>query len=121
MSNILIVDDDGDLRNIWELYLRRMGHEVHHAVNGVEALYMARDYQPDLVVLDLMMPMASGDLVLGFIRSTDELRRIPVLVVSAHHDLEDLAEQYQADAYLRKPVGMQEFQNAVTALISASA
>jgi len=118
MSNVLIVDDDNDLRNIWELYLRRMGHEVHHAMNGLEALYVAKVNLPDLVILDLMMPMASGDLVLGFFRSTDELKRIPVLVVSAHHNVESLARQYEADGYLKKPVTMQVFQEAINALIT---
>jgi DNA-binding response OmpR family regulator len=64
-----------------------------------------------------MMPTASGDLVLGFMRSTDELKDIPVLVVSAHHHVEKLAREYEADSWLRKPVGVEEFRNAVQGLL----
>src|SRR5688500_17607793 len=106
MGRVLVVDDDADLRLLWEMYLKRLGHEVYHAVDGLEALYQARYYEPDLIILDLMMPLASVDLVLGFVRSTSQLKRIPVLIVSAHHNVDKLAVQYDADGYLKKPVSL---------------
>ena len=117
MPIILLVDDDVELRKLWELYLAPLDYTVLHAVNGLEALYQAKYKQPDVVVLDLMMPMASGDLVLGFMRSTDELKDIPVLVVSAHPNVEELARHYEADAWLRKPVRVEEFRVAVQGLL----
>src|SRR5262245_3248949 len=117
MARILIVEDDSELRKLWEIYLKQLGHEVYHAIDGLEALYQARYYVPDLILLDLMMPTASGDLVLGFLRSTDNLKRIPVLVVSAHHNIAELAEQYEADGYLRKPCSRDEFCRAVEAML----
>ena len=104
MARILIVEDDSELQDMLTLWLQRRGYEVYGAQNGVEALYQAVYYQPDLIVLDLMMPMASGDAVLGFIRSTDSLRQTPVLVVSAHPKAPELAAQLGADDYLTKPV-----------------
>jgi len=118
MSYILVVEDDAQIRELWGLYLRGMGHRVDFAENGLEALYYAREHTPDLVILDLMMPMASGDLVLGFFRSTDSLKQVPVLVVSAHHNVAGLAEQYEADGFLKKPVLVDDFRAAVTALLS---
>ena len=117
MSRILLVEDDDELRKLWEIYLQRKGYEIYHAVDGLEALYQARHYEPDLIVLDLMMPTASGDLVLGFLRSTDELKDTPVLIVSAHHDVASLAAQYEADAYLQKPFSIEDFQKAVETMI----
>ena len=117
MTSILLVEDDGELRTLWELYLEPLGYEIFHAVNGLEALYQVKYQLPDLVVLDLMMPTASGDLVLGFMRSTDELKDIPVLVVSAHQQVEKLAREYEADAWLKKPVGVEDFRNAVQSLL----
>lgn len=117
MARILLVEDDDSLRDLWEIYLKRLGHEVYHAVDGLEALYQVRYYEPDLVVLDLMMPMAAGDLVLGYVRSTQQVRNTPVLVVSAHHDVAALAQQYEADGYLKKPFGFGEFQKAIDALL----
>lgn len=121
MASILLVEDDAELRKLWEIYLKPSGHEIYHAVDGLEALYQAQYYRPDLIVLDLMMPTASGDLVLGFIRSTEALKKIPVLVVSAHHNIVALAEQYEADGYLRKPCSMDEFRRAVNQMLSIEA
>ncbi|NJL95428.1 MAG: response regulator [Anaerolineae bacterium] len=117
MARILIVEDDDELRLLWEMFLKRAGHEVYQAVDGLEALYQARYYEPDLIVLDLMMPTASGDLVLGFVRSTAELRNTPVLVVSAHHNTASLAEQYEADAYLKKPFSVDDFDRAIKSVL----
>lgn len=115
---ILLVEDDNELRNLWEITLSQMGFEVYQAANGLEALYQARYHVPDLIVLDLMMPTASGDLVLGYVRSTDELKNTPVLVVSAHADVARLAEQYEADAYLQKPVTIDNFRTMVRRLLT---
>ncbi|KAB2905748.1 MAG: response regulator [Anaerolineae bacterium] len=110
MRRVLIVEDDPDMRRLLELYIEPLGFEVIQAVDGLEALYQAQYYEPDLVILDLMMPVASGDLVLGFIRSTEKLKKIPVLVVSAHANIAALAEQYEADAYLQKPFSPQDLR-----------
>jgi len=106
MARILIVEDDSELQDMLALLLKRQGYEVYGAQNGVEALYQAMYYQPDLIILDLMMPLASGDAVLGFVRSTESLRNTPVLVVSAHPKAAELAAQLEADDYLTKPVEM---------------
>jgi two-component system alkaline phosphatase synthesis response regulator PhoP len=121
MSGILLVDDDEEMRRLWEIALTPMQLPIYHAENGVEALYQARQYQPDLVILDLMMPMASGDLVLGFLRSTDELKKTYVLVVSAHHNIAALAQQYEADGYLAKPVMLDDLRSAVRQLLGQPA
>lgn len=113
VRRILIVEDDADVRNLLEIYIRPLGCEVIQAVDGLEGLYQAQYYEPDLVILDLMMPIASGDLVLGFIRSTEKLKRIPVIVVSAHANIASLAEQYEADGYLQKPFSPEELRYAV--------
>ena len=117
MTSVLIVEDDVELQAMLEMMLSRQGYEVHTAPNGVEALYCASSRQPDLIVLDLMMPMASGDTVLGFIRSTDTLKQTPVLVVSAHPRGAELAAQLDADDFLAKPVDMRTFTSRVDALL----
>lgn len=117
MGGILLVEDDQELRLLWETGLKSSGYAIHHAVNGLEALYQAQFHQPDLVILDLMMPTASGDLVLGFIRSTEALKHIPVLVVSAHQNVASLARQYEADAYMQKPVSIEDLRREIGKLI----
>lgn len=119
MATILVVEDDEELQDILELMLKRHGHEVYRSPNGVDALYQASRHKPDLIVLDLMMPLAAGDAVLGFIRSTKELQRTPVLVVSAHPKGAELAQQLQANAFLAKPVDAATLAQRVNDLLAA--
>jgi CheY-like chemotaxis protein len=80
----LVVDDERDLRdNIAEL-LELEGYSVCKARNGKEALEVAASAHPGIVLLDLMMPVMSGWEVLSEMSRDDELRRIPVIVISAH-------------------------------------
>ncbi len=120
MARILIVEDDNELQGMLALLLKRHGYEVYGAQNGVEALYQAVYYQPDLIILDLMMPLASGDAVLGFVRSTESLRETPVLVVSAHPKGAELAEQLEADGYLTKPVEMRVLLARIEELLQSA-
>lgn len=120
MATILIVEDDEELQDLLELMLRRHGYEVQRSPNGVDALYQASQHKPDLILLDLMMPLASGDAVLGFIRSTKELERTPVIVVSAHPKGAELAQQLEADAFLAKPVDASTLTSYVDSLLAAA-
>lgn len=118
MAKILLVDDEPDMLDVWTLFLRHSGHDVMRASNGVEALDIAQDFIPDLVILDLMMPTASGDMVLGIIRSTPSLEGTRVMVVSAHPKGSQLAEDFGADAFLAKPVHLDQFQTEVNRLLN---
>jgi two-component system alkaline phosphatase synthesis response regulator PhoP len=113
MARILLVDDEPDMVQVWKLFLRRAGHEIEEAHDGLEALHITKTFLPDLIILDLMMPMAAGDLVLGFIRSTEELRGTRVVVISAHPRGSQIAQDLEADGFLAKPVQMDAFQAEV--------
>jgi CheY-like chemotaxis protein len=104
MTRILVVEDDEGLLRLLELMLRREGYEVLCAADGMEAIRLASQRKPELMVLDLMMPFAGGDAVLGFIRATRSLSQIRVVVISAHPNGLQIAEQLGADAFLAKPV-----------------
>jgi CheY-like chemotaxis protein len=120
MATILIVEDDQELQTLMQLVLKRLGYDVYGSLNGVDALYQTSFYKPDLVILDLMMPWAAGDAVLGFIRSTDELKNTRVLVVSAHPNGAELAYQLNADGFLAKPVDLDVFTRSVARLLTVS-
>lgn len=118
MTRILIVEDDAEVQGMLALMLRRQGYDVQCSPNGVDALHQATALKPDLIVLDLMMPLAAGDTVLGFIRSTDALKRTPVLVVSAHPRGAELAQQLEADDFLAKPVDVRTLTSRVQMLLA---
>jgi DNA-binding response OmpR family regulator len=119
MATILIVEDDKEMQDLFQIVLSRRGYEVYLSPNGVDALHQASQFKPDLILLDLMMPWASGDAVLGFIRSTDQLKSTRVLIVSAHPNGEQIAQQLEADGFLAKPVDMRTLASYVDRLLAA--
>jgi len=79
---VLVVDDEKDSRDLMGHYLEDFGCRVYTATNGEEGLAAARDFRPDLITLDLMMPGMTGWEVLKRLKADRELRQIPVVVVS---------------------------------------
>lgn len=86
--SVLVVDDDPSIRKMIVAALRREGYRFFEAANGREALDLMRAHHPDVMVLDLMMPMVSGWDVLRERMNEPELLRIPVIIVSANRDAE---------------------------------
>jgi len=92
IMNILVVDDDPDIRKIAALALERLGgFRVILASNGAEALEMARDNQPDVVLLDVSMPGADGPETLLALRSSPATRKLPVIFFTATASEEETA------------------------------
>lgn len=111
---VLVVDDDASIRRLLVAALKREGYSLIEASNGREALDCMRAARPDVVLLDLMMPVLSGWDVLRERKEDDELRRIPVIVVSANREPE-LAAAITAGvcAFLPKPFDI----NVLSALV----
>lgn len=106
-KRILIVEDDADSASIIEAYLRRDGFEVEIARDGVQAVDLYARWQPDLVLLDLMLPRLSGTDVLSHIRRCGDT---PVIMISAIGDEPEKlgALRYGADDYVVKPYSPKE-------------
>ena len=85
---VLVVDDDPSIRRLIVAALKRDGYVFAEAPNGREALHLMRSLRPSVVVLDLMMPVASGWDVLEERQQDAELRQIPVILISANRDPE---------------------------------
>ena len=98
---VLAVEDDNELREFYGAILREEGHEVRLARNGLEAI-LHLDWEPDLILLDLMMPVMDGYEFLRRIRATPKGEHIPVLVLSAALP-PGRATLRGAQAVLRKP------------------
>ena len=101
---VLVVDDDPSIRRMIVAALKRDGYSFLEAANGRDALDIMRSEHPDVVVLDLMMPILSGWDVLQERQNEDELKRIPIIIVSANRDPE-LATAVDSGicAFLPKP------------------
>jgi two-component system phosphate regulon response regulator PhoB len=109
-DRILVVDDEPDIIALVAYHLARSGYRVSTASSGPEALQAARDEQPALIILDLMLPELSGFEVLERIRADRALADIPVLMLTARREEPDRVQGLSlgADDYLVKPFSPQE-------------
>lgn len=116
---VLVVDDEEGILELVEYHLRRAGFDVLLAETGREALRMALEQQPDLIILDLMLPDLDGFEVCRRIRSESQ---VPVLMLTARTDDEDKAVGLEigADAYVTKPFNPRELVARVHALLQRS-
>ena len=116
---VLVADDDADIRALVSFRLERAGYEVVEARDGEEALRLAREQTPDLAVLDVMMPKLTGDEVTRRIRSDEATRRMPVILLTARVQEDDVARGFEAgaDDYIKKPFSPQELRARVQAVL----
>ncbi|HSW99659.1 MAG TPA: response regulator [Patescibacteria group bacterium] len=104
MAKILLVEDDNNLREIYEARLQAEGYDIISAKDGEEALSIAKKEQPDLIISDVMMPRISGFEMLDILRNTDGLKEVKVIMLTALGQAEDKtrADKLGADRYLVK-------------------
>jgi len=103
MPTILVVEDNMLLRAANQHILTRAGYTVLTAGDGEEALHLVRQYRPDLIILDLMLPKLSGELVLLALRKDAATARIPVIVLTSLSQRNELKlRQAGASAFLEK-------------------
>lgn len=116
MTNILIVDDDKEIAELIEVYLKNEGYVTTLASNGIEALHILEQTNPDLIVLDIMMPKMDG---LEFCKNVRKDNHLPILMVSAK--VEDMDKiiglMTGADDYMIKPFNPLELIARVKALL----
>ena len=120
MANILVAEDHADARQLMRDILEGMGHNVYEAEDGLQSVKLALTNPLDLIILDLMMPAASGDSALRFMRGTPGLENMPILVVSAHPDVARIARENGATGYVSKPVSISELSRKIDDLLAQS-
>ena len=115
-QKILIVDDDGRIRNLLKLYLEKAGFQVNEAENGLEALLLLQNSQPDLIVLDIMMPVLDG---METCRQIRKQSTTPILLLTARTEVDDKLQGFDcgADDYVEKPFNPQEVVARVRAIL----
>jgi adenylate cyclase len=109
-QSVLVVDDNPDMRFYVAEILRHSGYQIITARNGYEGYNIAQNCLPDLIITDLMMPLVTGIEMIQMIRSQDQIRGIPIILLTAKVDEETRIEgaEHGADAYLSKPFNDRE-------------
>jgi CheY-like chemotaxis protein len=120
-KKILIVDDEPDVLKLTSLRLEKLGFKVLTATNGKEALNTIRNEKPDLVMLDLIMPVIYGSEICKLVKSDETLRHIPIILFTAYSEImtDEKAKSIGADGYIAKPFFARELVSMVERLLAA--
>jgi DNA-binding response OmpR family regulator len=118
-TKILVVDDDPTMRNMVQDHLRVVGYDVNCAVDGGMAIQITREWSPELILMDVMMPVMDGFTTTRRIR---EFSSIPIIILTAKGDEEDLVRGLDAgaDDYVKKPFSAKELLARVRAVLRRS-
>lgn len=109
MKKLLLVDDEIDIMKVIKFRLIKSGYEVFTALNGQEGLQRAKEIVPDLMLVDLAMPVMRGDELCRRIKDDPSTRHIPVIIVTASSmDLHESVKTARADDAVLKPFEPQE-------------
>ncbi len=118
-DRILVVDDERDTLNLMKMILTKEGYEVSLASNGVEALQKAEAEQPDLVLLDVIMPAKNGWTVCKTLKTQDKTKHIPVVIFTVLSNVlgDELSRKHAlecgCDGYLAKPFDSEQLLTEV--------
>ena len=120
MNKVLIVEDNEMNRDMLTRRLQRNGFETEIAVNGEEALSQAKLYKPDIILMDMSLPIMDGWEATRFLKTQNETQHIPVIGLSAHAREIDVIRGKEAgcDAYETKPVDLEKLINTMNSLLS---
>ena len=115
MGTILIVEDDEQNHILMASLLQSMGHTALHARNGREGLELADQYHPDLILLDLRLPLMNGWEVASIIKNDGQLHQIPIVAVSVQVEQSDRDKAFKAgcDDFIEKPYSLQLMRECI--------
>lgn len=118
-KTILVVDDEEDLLDLIEYNLKKEGYRVLRAEDGREGLTAAREFLPDLVLLDIMMPKLDGMEVLDIMKNDRDLQHIPVIFLTARGDEKTEVEGLNkgGDDYITKPISTGKLVSRINAVL----
>ncbi|MDP2606877.1 MAG: response regulator [Deltaproteobacteria bacterium] len=118
-KTIMVVDDNPDIITIVKTILEGKGYSVSSASGGAELLNMLKGQKPDLIILDIMMPEMDGLEVLSRLKAVSETATIPVILLTAKVQYEDVLGGYKlgADYYITKPFTSTQLVNGINLLL----
>jgi CheY-like chemotaxis protein len=115
---VLLVEDDPALRRYLEIVLQRAGYEVFTAGDGLEAMKFLLSDSVDVVITDALMPNLDGYELCRFVRSSEHLAQLPIILLSALDPKNSTDEAEQVDAFLAKPVSPEDLLNQITEVLA---
>lgn len=119
VKKVLLVEDYTDVRKMMSIFLKHSGYEVLEASDGYEALEMAVEEKPDLVLMDIGLPVLDGIQATRAIREHAELRDMPIIAVTAYGDFyEQKAREAGCNDVIQKPLHLEHLEPLVKSYVS---
>lgn len=117
---ILLADDEEDIKTILSMYLENSGYDVETAYDGLDAMERIKERKPDLILMDIMMPVLDGIEVTRQIKEQEEFRDIPVvmLTAAAHSSMVQRAMDAGARDYISKPFDPEKVNEIIQKILS---
>ena len=114
-KKVLIVEDNELNMKLFHDLIEACGHEILESRDGIEALKLAREHHPDLILMDIQLPEVSGLEVTRWLKEDDELRKIPVIAVTAFamKGDEEKIRSGGCEAYIAKPISVSNFLDTI--------
>ena len=116
-KKIMVCDDDQGILDVLEMLLESEGFTVFTEINSTNLIKQIQIDKPDLILLDLWMPLLSGDQVLKAIRNTQDIKDLPVIVLSASVDGDDIAADAGANDFVEKPFDLDHIVSKINGLL----
>ncbi len=122
MANILIAEDERDIRDLIQFTLTFAGHKITAAANGAEALELAPKVKPDLIMMDVRMPRMTGYEACREMKKIDDIKHIPVIFLSAKGQDEEKQTGIDAGAvaYILKPFAPDDLTRQIADILKAN-
>lgn len=119
-KRILVIDDEPGILKAVSIRMKAAGYEVFTGASGEEALKLVKELKPDLMILDVMMPPPNGYQVCRTIKDDDELKGLPIILLTAKGTESDKfwGQESDADAYVTKPYNAEDIMKQVGDLLS---
>lgn len=121
MRKILIVEDDKDLVEVMELNLAKYGFDTSHAFDGEEAIKKIEEHQPDIIILDIMLPKLNGELLAKKLNENPKTKNIPIIGISGKIGIKELLLEksgVKMSAFFYKPFLMSTLVEEVKKLLN---
>lgn len=118
-EKIVLVEDEPDILKTLQVFLQSEGFQVLTAVDGIQGLNMAREEEPDLIILDIMIPKLDGYKVCAMLKLDEKYKRIPIVMFTARAQEADkeIGKGVGADAYITKPFNPEALLTTIKELI----
>lgn len=117
IKTIAVFDDDQDLLDIFQILLEEVGYKVVLFNNCDDIVSKVRDIKPMLILMDNWIPLIGGERAIGQLRNEENIKHIPVILVSASNDITEVAKRAGADGVIAKPFDFEVILSMINKLI----